>query len=65
MNAMQWEYDAEIKNQTWKIVECLEDVKISSGKWIYRIKYKSNGEIDKYKDILVAKGFSQKEGFFL
>jgi hypothetical protein len=65
MNAMQWEYDAEIKNQTWKIVECLEDVKISSGKQVYRIKYKSNGEIDKYKDILVAKGFSQKEGFFL
>ena len=27
----------------------------------YRVKYKSNGEFDKYKEIFVAKGFAQQE----
>ena len=31
-------------------------------KWVYRIKYKENGDIDKYKERLVANGFAQKEG---
>ncbi|GJT19476.1 ribonuclease H-like domain-containing protein [Tanacetum coccineum] len=31
-------------------------------KWIYRIKYKASGEIDRYKDRLVAQGFGQREG---
>nr|GEW04846.1 ribonuclease H-like domain-containing protein [Tanacetum cinerariifolium] len=31
-------------------------------KWVFRSKYKSNGEVERYKARLVAKGFSQKEG---
>ncbi|GJR78798.1 ribonuclease H-like domain-containing protein [Tanacetum coccineum] len=30
--------------------------------WIYKIKYRSSGEIDIYKARLVAQGFGQKEG---
>ena len=33
-----------------------------SSKWIYKIKYVADGSIKKYKEIFVARGFSQKEG---
>ncbi|GKB06024.1 ribonuclease H-like domain-containing protein [Tanacetum coccineum] len=45
-----------------KIVDLPKDRKAIESKWIYKIKYRSSGEIDRYKARLVAQGFSQKEG---
>ncbi|XP_071728755.1 uncharacterized mitochondrial protein AtMg00810-like [Rutidosis leptorrhynchoides] len=49
-------------NQTWILTDLPPNRKPIGCKWIYRIKYKSNGEIERYKARLVAKGFSQTEG---
>ena len=50
--AMQRELDALNSQKTWSLVPL-------PGKWVYRIKYNSNGTIERYKARLVAKGFSQ------
>lgn len=48
-------------NNTWSVVELLD--KHSNGcRWIYKIKYKANGQVDKYKDCLVAKGYTLQAG---
>jgi hypothetical protein len=58
--AMDTEYGAFIKNNTWHLVP-RDDIKnIIDSKWVYKIKRKSDGTIDRYKARLVAKGFKQR-----
>eukprot|EP00253_Pinus_taeda_P025136 PITA_25136 len=59
---MQKEYDALIKNDTWKLVDPPFGTKPIGRKWVYENKYKADGSLDKHKARLVEKGFSQKEG---
>eukprot|EP00253_Pinus_taeda_P012914 PITA_12914 len=59
---MQKEYDALIKNGTWKLVDPPFGTKPIGCKWVYKNKYKADGSFDKHKARLVAKGFAQKEG---
>jgi hypothetical protein len=61
-NAMNEEYDSLMKNQTWELVELPENKVPIGSKWLYKSKFKADGSIDKYKERLVAKGYSQKEG---
>ena len=57
---MKVKYEDLIKNQTWNLVPYPNEQNFIENKWIYKIKYNSAGEIEKYKVRLVAKGFTQK-----
>ncbi|KAF5447406.1 hypothetical protein F2P56_032960, partial [Juglans regia] len=49
-------------NKTWELA-ILPPNKIAIGcKWVYRVKFKADGTIDRYKARLVAKGYTQQEG---
>jgi hypothetical protein len=59
---MDEEYDARIKNNTWHFVPSSHGQHVIDCKWVYKIKRKANGTIDRYKARLVAKGFKQQYG---
>jgi len=50
---MKKENDALIKNGTWRLVDPRFNVKPIGCKWVYKIKYKVDGSLDKYKARLV------------
>ena len=60
--AMKQEYDAQVKRETFKIVDTPYDVKPLGGKWVYKIKQNSDGSIARFKARWVAKGYHQVEG---
>nr|GEV55435.1 ribonuclease H-like domain-containing protein [Tanacetum cinerariifolium] len=63
VEAMNNETEALNRNNTWTICDLPIGRKPIGGKWMWKIKYKTSGEIKRYKARLVSKGFSQKERF--
>ena len=59
---MKLELDAMESNQTWSIVPLPQGKHSIACKWVYKIKYHSDGSMDRYKARLVAKGYTQQEG---
>ena len=55
--AMENEIDVIEKNETWQLVEKPKDQEIIGVKLIYRVKYHSNGRVQRRKARLVAKGY--------
>ena len=47
-------------NCTWTVTSLPPSKKLIGCKWVYRVKYKSDGLVERYKARLVAKGFTQK-----
>ncbi|CAB4001163.1 Hypothetical predicted protein [Paramuricea clavata] len=60
--AMQAEYESLMDNNTWTLVDEPEDQQVLPGKWVYKVKYGANGQVDKLKARYVAKGHAQIEG---
>jgi hypothetical protein len=60
--AMAQELKALEENDTWDLAFPPEGKKIVGCRWVYKVKYKASGEIEKYKARLVAKGYTQVEG---
>ncbi|XP_039170323.1 uncharacterized protein LOC120294339 [Eucalyptus grandis] len=50
------------KNGTWKLVDAPEGKKIVGCKWVFTVKCKLDGSVERYKTRLVAKGFTQTYG---
>jgi transposase InsO family protein len=61
--AMDEEYLALMENRTWHLVSPQHAGRnIIDCKWVYKIKRRADGTIDRYKARLVAKGFKQRYG---
>ncbi|KAH9685409.1 protein kinase domain-containing protein [Citrus sinensis] len=60
--AMNDEMRSLQKNQTWELVDLPPGKKPVGCRWIYNIKYKADGSIERYKAKLVAKGYTQTYG---
>ncbi|GJV23487.1 retrovirus-related pol polyprotein from transposon TNT 1-94 [Tanacetum coccineum] len=60
--AMLKDVKALEKNGIWTLEYLPEGKRAINSKWVYKIKFKPNGEVERYKARLVAKGFTQIEG---
>lgn len=58
-NAMEEEMSMIKKNKTWELVDKPEDRKIIGVKWVFRTKLNAYCSVNKYKAILVVKGYAQ------
>lgn len=60
--AMRQEIEALEANGTWELKDLPPEKWAIDSKWVYKVKYKPTGEVERYKARLVAKGFTQIEG---
>lgn len=60
--AVEDEMSALIKNNTWELVTAPENVTPVGCKWVFSLKFNSDGTINRHKARLVARGFTQSYG---
>ena len=56
--AMVVEHEGLMKKQTWDIIALPLGKRLIGCKWVYKVRYKENDTLDKYKTRLVSKGLS-------
>ena len=59
---MDCEYKSLKLARTWKTVDCPPSHNVVSCQWVFRLKRKADGSMDKYKARLVARSFTQVPG---
>lgn len=55
VKAMTSELEALNKNGTWSIIDFPPHIKPIGNKWVFKVKHKVNGTIERYKSRLVTK----------
>ena len=59
---MAEEFRAFQQTGTQDIVPCPAGVKLVNYKWIFKVKHRPNGSIERHKVRLVTRGFTQEHG---
>jgi len=62
VSAMNSEHTALLRNRTWHPVPPPKGKNIIGCKWVFKVKKKADGSVDRYKARLVAKGYKQCYG---
>ena len=57
--AADQEYHSLMENDTWELTKLPEGRKPIGSKWVFKVKYRSDGTVERFKGRLVAKGFAQ------
>jgi hypothetical protein len=57
--AMDIECSTLLQNNTWRLLSSTQATNIIDYKWVFKVKKKADGSIERYKAQLVAKGFKQ------
>ena len=60
--AMEEEMMMILKNKTWTLVDRPTNKKVIGVRWVYKTKLNADGFINKFKAMLVIKGYSQQHG---
>jgi hypothetical protein len=50
------------RTDTWDLVPCPPRVRPITCKWVYKVKTRSDGSLERYKARLVARDFQQEHG---
>jgi hypothetical protein len=59
---MREKIQALYANITWTLVSFHHSMNVVGSRWVYRIKRRADGSIERYKMRLVSRGFTQQEG---
>ena len=56
------EIEAHVENGTWELTQLLPGKRAIGSQWVFKLKWKPDGSINKYKGRIIAQGFSQVRG---
>lgn len=59
---MREEMNALERNEMWGVVDLPKGKKTVGCKWVFALKYKADGSLERYKARLVTKGYTQTYG---
>jgi hypothetical protein len=62
LEAMKDEMRSMSANKVWDLEQIPNGAKIIGCKWVYKMKYDSKGNVERFKARLVVNGFMQREG---
>nr|XP_016465485.1 PREDICTED: uncharacterized protein LOC107788322 [Nicotiana tabacum] len=62
VHALELEVQSLTNNNTRELVDLPAGKTLIGYKWVYKMKYKADGIVERYKARLVAKGFTQQAG---